>query len=168
MDKKIRAVARTMSVLMGVSLSLCLSLVGNALSGRFTARGFLLSFAVSTAVSLAIGFVVPMKPLCDAVCGRLKLRPRTAGWRLAEAVVSDLVYTPLITFIMVFMAWRMAVSHGAQVPFAPMFLHSLAVSLAVGYVLILVLTPIFMRVSFAVNGVDPRNPPPRREEEPAR
>lgn len=154
--KAMKKIGLQMSVLMGVSLSFCLSLSGNALSGHFTMQGFAISFAASTALSLLIGFAVPVKPLSDKICDALSLRPRTLPRSVAESLVSDCVYTPLITLLMVFLAWKSASAHGAHIPFAPMFLHSLATSMIIGFVLILILMPVFLRLVFRMNGIHPQ------------
>ena len=140
-----KKIGREMSILMGTTLSFCLSLVGQLASGHFAFSAFLVSFLVSLVVSLIIGFVVPMKPLSDALGKKLGLKPESFGTRCFDALISDLIYTPIITFLMVLMAYKQAVSHGAQIVFVPMFLKSLLLSLFVGYVLILLLMPVFLK-----------------------
>lgn len=142
-----KKIGRRMSILMGVSLSFCLSLLGNLTSGHFTLPGFLISFAVSTLISLIIGFLVPMKKVGDGLANALHLKPRSLPAHCAESFVSDLIYTPVITLAMVALAWKMATSHGAQMPFFPMFLHSLVLSMIVGYVLIFILMPVFFKLT---------------------
>ncbi len=142
-----KKIERRMSILMGVSLSFCLSLLGNLTSGHFTLPGFLISFAVSTLISLIIGFLVPMKKVGDSLANALHLKPRSLPAHCAESFVSDLIYTPVITLAMVALAWKMATSHGAQMPFLPMFLHSLVLSMIVGYVLIFILMPVFFKLT---------------------
>ena len=142
-----KKIGRRMSILMGVSLSFCLSLLGNLTSGHFTLPGFLISFAVSTLISLIIGFLVPMKKVGDSLANALHLKPRSLPAHCAESFVSDLIYTPVITLAMVALAWKMATSHGAQMPFLPMFLHSLVLSMIVGYVLIFILMPVFFKLT---------------------
>ncbi|MBR4463853.1 MAG: hypothetical protein IKS40_04515 [Treponema sp.] len=142
-----KKIGRRMSILMGVSLSFCLSLLGNLTSGHFTLPGFLISFAVSTLISLIIGFLVPMKKVGDGLANALHLKPRSLPAHCAESFVSDLIYTPVITLAMVALAWKMATSHGAQMPFLPMFLHSLVLSMIVGYVLIFILMPVFFKLT---------------------
>ena len=141
-----KAIGRKMSLLMGTTLSFCLSLLGSLASGRFTLPGFLISFAVSLAISLIIGLLVPMKQVTDALDARLGLVPGKLSTRCFEALVSDLIYTPVITLANVLLAWRQATAHGAQIPFWPMFGRSLALSLAVGFVLVFILTPVFLKL----------------------
>ena len=145
-EQAMKKIGRKMSILMGVTLSFFLSLVGNLSSGRFTVMGFVISFVASTVISLIIGFVVPMKKVGEGVCNGLRLRPRSLAAHCAESLVSDLIYTPFITLVMVALAWKMATAHGAQIPFVPMFLHALAVSMIVGFVLIFIFMPLYMRM----------------------
>ena len=99
--------------------------------------GFLISFAVSFVISIIIGLFVPMKKVNDALGRKLGLEPGKLGTRCFEALISDLIYTPVITLVMVFMAYKSATSHGGNPPFVPMFLKSLALSMVLGYVLVL-------------------------------
>ena len=136
-----------MSLMMGTTMSFCLSLVGNLASGKFTLPGFLLSFLVSLIISLLIGFLVPMGKVTASLDARLGLQRGKLSTRCFEALVSDLIYSPIITLVMVFMAWRRATAQGAQIPFLPMFLRSLIISLAVGFVLAFLLTPLYMKIA---------------------
>ena len=144
MQQNMKKIGIFMSLLMGVTLSFFLSLTGQLSSGHFEVPGFLLSFGVSLLVSLIIGFLVPMKKVNDSLDRKLGLAPRSLGTRFFEALVSDIIYTPIITFIMVFMNYKIAVSHGAHLVFGPMLLKSMIVSLIVGYVLIFIFMPLFM------------------------
>lgn len=141
-----RKIGIQMSILMGVSLSFCLSLVGSLSSGHFTMPTFLLSFAVSTIISLIIGLLVPMKKVNDSLDAKLGLQPRKLSTHLFESLISDLIYTPIITLAMVFLNWKIATAHGAQIPFLPMFVKSLILSMLVGYLLIFVLMPLFLKL----------------------
>lgn len=156
MENKMKKVGMTISIFMGVTLSFCLSLTGNLMgsrqSGAFSVPGWLISFVVSTLISLIIGFIVPMKKISDSIQGRFG-GPRSLKARLIDTLVSDIIYTPVITLAMVALAYKNAVAHGAQMPFAPMFLSSLIVSLIVAYILIFILMPVFLKLSLKLNGV---------------
>ena len=156
MENKMKKVGMTISIFMGVTLSFCLSLTGNLMgsrqSGAFSVPGWLISFVVSTLISLIIGFIVPMKKISDSIQGRFG-GPRSLKARLIDTLVSDIIYTPVITLAMVALAYKNAVTHGAQMPFAPMFLSSLIVSLIVAYILIFILMPVFLKLSLKLNGV---------------
>ncbi len=153
-----KKIGREMSILMGVSLSLILSLVGNLSSGHFTPVGFLVSFIASTLLSLLISFLVPFKKLTTALDAALGIKSGTLNARLFESLVSDLLYTPLITLSMVLLAWNMMCRQAppeAQIPFLPMFLHSLLLCLVIGYVLIFFLTPLYLNLTLRRNGITP-------------
>ncbi|MBR5722647.1 MAG: hypothetical protein IKX57_03390 [Oscillospiraceae bacterium] len=146
-----------MSVLMGITLSFFLALTGNLRSGHFTLPAFLISFLLSTVISLLIGLFVPMPKLEGAVCEKLQAEPRSMKGNAVTALVSDLIYTPVITLVMTLLGYRQAVQHGASVSFGGMFLVSLLVSLVLGYVLIFVLKPLFLKLVLKANGMDPSN-----------
>ncbi|MBQ4485480.1 MAG: hypothetical protein II936_00545 [Oscillospiraceae bacterium] len=100
MKGNIKKISILMGLLMGLSMSLCMSLCGTLLSGHFTVQSWLISFAVSFVISIIIGFIVPMKPLSDKVCQKFGAAPETAKAKIISALVSDIVYTPIMTFIM--------------------------------------------------------------------
>lgn len=93
-----------MSVLMGFTMSIILSLVGTLGSGHFTVMGWLKSFAISLVISLILGFIIPMKKVSDAACSKAGVSVNTIKGRLLGSLISDLIYTPLITLIMVAIA----------------------------------------------------------------
>lgn len=154
--KKMKKIGIEMSLLMGVTLSFFLSLTGILSSGKFTVPGFLISFVVSLIISLIIGFLVPMKKVNDSLDARLGLKPHTLKTRLFESLISDLIYTPIITLIMITMAYRNASANGAPVQYVPMLIGGLVLSLIVGYVLIFIFMPLFMKLVMKLNGVEMR------------
>ncbi|SEK34704.1 hypothetical protein SAMN02910353_00523 [Ruminococcus sp. YRD2003] len=167
MEKKMKTVSILMSLFMGVTLSFCLSLLGNLLAeGGFKPIVFIVSFIVSTLISLVIGFVVPMRKISTAITKNMK--PRSIGAKLVDALVSDLIYTPVITLVMIvlvrFMANKMSGGHAQLPPFAVMFLSSLVISLVAAFVIILIVTPLFMKLSLKLAGVPAGGPPSGRRE----
>ena len=136
-----------MSICMGVTLSFFLSLIGNLLGGHFSLPGFLISFLLGTVISLVIGFLVPMKKVTDSLDEKLKLEPRSIKANLLNSLVSDLIYTPVITISLTLIAYRQAVAHGASISYGAMLLSSLIVSLLVGYVLIIIFMPLFLKLA---------------------
>lgn len=151
--KKMRKIGREMSLLMGVTLSFFLSLTGVLSSGQFTLPGFLINFLISFVISLIIGFLVPMKKVNDSLGAKLGLAPHTLKTRLFESLISDLIYTPVITLVMITLAHYNATSHGARIPYVPMLLRGMLLSLAVGYVLIFIFMPLFMKLVMKRNGL---------------
>ena len=147
---------RKMSLLMGLTMSFALSLTGLVSAGQFTVRAFLINFAISFVISMVIGLLVPMGRVNASLCGRLGLRQGGIHARLFESLISDLIYTPVITFCMVTLAYRQAVSHGAPLRYGPMLGRSMVISLVAGYVIIFLVTPLFMRA--AMKGVPQGGP----------
>ena len=163
--KKMKKIGMTVSICMGITMSFFLSLIGTGMSGHFTVTGWLVSFLISAVVSLLIGFVIPMKKVTEGVCRVLKLKPRSLIARCVESLVSDLIYTPLMTFIMVFLAYKSAISHGApaeSMNLGKMFWGSFGICLAAGFLLIFILMPLFVNIAMKKNGVDPQGGPPDR------
>ena len=148
-----KKIGMQMSILMGITLSFFLSLSGNLLSGHFTIAGFLVSFAVSTMISLVIGFRVPIRKISQQLCKKLNLKPHSLSELCLESLVSDVAYTPIITLIMVFLAYRQAIRQGAQIPFWPMLGKSMLISMIVGYILIFIFMPLFLKIVMKRNGV---------------
>ena len=148
-----KKIGREMSLLMGVTLSFFLSLTGLLAAGKFNVVGWIISFLISTVISLIIGFLVPMKKVTDGVNNKLGLKPGKLGTRCMESLLSDLIYTPIITLAMVFMAYKKATAHGAKIPFIGMFGKSLVISLVVGFILIFIFMPLYMKLVFKKNGI---------------
>ncbi|MCR5798415.1 MAG: hypothetical protein K6G63_10945 [Eubacterium sp.] len=165
MEEQIKKVGRRMSIYMAVVLSFSLSLIGMVSAGKFTVVGFLISFLISTVISIIIGIIVPMKKLNDSVAIKSKIKSKL-GQRLLITLVSDCIFTPVMTLAMVGLAHRMAVSQGATIPFLPMFLKSLIISMLAGYVIIFIATPLCFK--FAMRGIPTEGPKPNINEQPRR
>ena len=142
-----KKVEQTMSLLMGISLSFVLSLTGTLSSGSFTFPSFVSSFLISVVISMFITKIIPMQKISSTLSERLKLQKESISGRLFETLVSDLLMSPLMTFIMVFMAYKQATAHGARIPFGTMLIKAEILSFAVAYVAIFLLTPIFLKIA---------------------
>ena len=162
-----KKVGLQMNILMGITLSFCLSLIGNLTSGHFTVPGFLISFAISTVLSLIIGFLVPMKKVSDSVARKHNLAPGALKTRLIDSLISDCIYTPIMTLAMTLFAFMQIKRQAADnphmeiPPYPAMFLKSLAISMVAGYIIIFIVTPIFLKISLKRNGIG--GPPQNRE-----
>ena len=149
MAKAMKKAGMKISVCMGLVMSFFLSLTGNLTSGHFTMPRFLLSFLISTIISLVIGFLVPMARINAGIEKRMGAAPGDIRARLLESLVSDLIYTPVITLAMVSLAYFTAMRQSggmAQLSFLPMFLKSLGICFVVGYILIFVFMPVFVKM----------------------
>lgn len=151
-----KKVENTMGLLMGLSLSFILSLVGMLSSGSFTVPGFLLSFLVSLLISTIITRIIPLRKISLACTGKLKLQPDSLSYRLVDALVSDLLMSPLMTLIMVYMAYRQATAHGARIPFGPMLLRSEIISFFAAYIAIFLLSPLLLKIALKKAGINPQ------------
>lgn len=141
-----------MGLLMGLSLSFILSLTGTLSSGTFTFPSFLSSFLISVVISMIITKIIPMQKISSALIEKLKLKKGSLACRLFETLVSDLLMSPLMTFIMVFLAYRQAAAHGAKTPFTEMLMKSVLLSFIVAYVAIFFLTPVFLKIALKKSG----------------
>ncbi|MGN0638879.1 MAG: hypothetical protein ACI4J0_10950 [Huintestinicola sp.] len=104
MGNTMKKMGISMSMLMGVTMSFVLSLVGTLGGGHFTVPGWIRSFIVSLIISLVLGFIIPMKKLSDSACAKCNVPIHSTKGKLLSALVSDLIYTPLLTVIMVTLA----------------------------------------------------------------
>ena len=137
-----------MGLLMSVTLSLCLSLTGILSSGKFTVQGFIISFLVSFVISFLISVIVPMHKINASLGRSMRAEHGSLKLRLAESLVSNLIYTPFMTVVMVTLAWfSIKRQGGEQPPYIPMLLTSLLICFAVGYIIIFIVTPIFMKIA---------------------
>ncbi len=150
-----KRVGRSMSICMAITLSFFLALTGNLVgmvqSGRFDTIGFVIGFGLSVVVSLIIGFVVPMGKIHGFI--ERKFGRGDILGRYIESLISDLIYTPIMTFLMVVLAYFMAKSHGGSPPFLGMFLPSLGICFVIGFILIFIFMPFYMKMLMKKYGV---------------
>lgn len=146
-----------MTILMGFTMSLVLSLVGTLMGGHFSIPSWLLSFGISFVLSIIIGFIVPVKMLGDKFCGKCKTVPESPKGNFLSAIISNLIYTPFLTIVMVCtmvgiatkeipeMAARINIMVHALIP-------SLIVCLIVGYIVIVIVQPLFIKLLIGKQG----------------
>lgn len=143
-----KAVTSRMNVMMGVLMSLVLSFVGTYTSGHFSIESFITCSIISMVISIMLGFVIPIRKICKDMCKKMNLKDDSLPARIVNALISDMLYTPLITFIMVGFSISRIVkaSNGqAQIPFIPVFLRSLLICFCVGYVVIFIFQPLLLK-----------------------
>lgn len=146
--KKIMAL---MSVLMGFVMSFVLSLVGTLVGGHFSIQSWMLSFGISLVLSIIIGFVVPVKPLGDKFCNKHNVVPESPKGNFCSALISNLIYTPFLTIVMVstmvLMATKEVPSWQARLNIlGHALIPSLIVCFVVGYVAITIFQPLFVKL----------------------
>ncbi len=148
MDDKMKKISREIGIRMGIIMSFFLSLTGTMVSGHFSIPQFLLHLVVSTIISVLIAIIIPIGRIAAAACAALKLRRGSLPEKLLTTFIYDLLYTPLMTTIMIFIAYKMAMwqSHGmAQLNFVEMLIAPLIICVIMGFALIFVFQPAFMK-----------------------
>ncbi len=147
MEENMKKISRGMGIRMGLVMSFFLSLTGTLTSGHFTFPGFIISFIVSAIVSILIGFFIPIAKVTVTASEKLGLKRGSLTEKLFMSLISNIIYTPLMTFIMICLAYRIVmIQSGGRAPVSimGMYLPSLVICFVVGYVLIFIFTPIFM------------------------
>jgi hypothetical protein len=141
-----------MSLMMGITLSLCLSFVGTFTSGSFTIGGFMVSFLESLVISLVIGYFVPIKRLEDKACEKAGITGKPLACRALGSLISDLIYTPIITIFMVTINFvKIPAAH--RPPYVLMLGKSMLISLVVAYLIVFLVAENFMKIIMKRNGV---------------
>ncbi|SEK28751.1 hypothetical protein [Ruminococcus albus] len=149
MEKKIRS---QMSIMMGITLSLCLSFVGTFTSGNFTPVAFMKSFLESLVISLVIGYLVPMKLLEDKACEKAGITGKHLPCRALGSLISDLIYTPIITIFMVTINFvKIPAEH--RPTYIIMLGKSMLISFVVAYLIVFLVADNFMKLILKSNGV---------------
>lgn len=149
MPENMRKIGMMMTFMMGFTMSLVLSLTGTLSGGHFTVPSWLVSFGISFVISLIIGFIVPIKRVGDAVCNKVNVVPESFKGNLVSAFISDLIYTPIITIIMVVIMVGNAAKHApeGQAPSIGQVLPgSLILCFVVGYIVIAIIQPVFLKM----------------------
>ena len=147
----VKKIKLQMSILMGITLSICLSFVGTFTSGNFTLKMFIVSFLESLMISLIIGYFVPMKQLEDKACAKAGITGKPLACRALGSLISDLIYTPIITTAMVTMAYLKM--QGGKPPYLIMWGKSMLSSLLVAYLLVFLVSENYMKLILKHNGV---------------
>lgn len=151
-EKQMRKAGLKIVLAMALLMSFTLSLTGNLLAERPAEMpmgpiviGFILCFVLSFIVSFAIGMIVPMPKVNAALARKFHLQQGTLKAGLIESFASNLIYTPIVTLVMVAFVYCALMPAEFRPPFLPMFLHSLVVCFVVGQVIIFICTPLMIK-----------------------
>ena len=101
MKETMKKISIRMSLYMGLAMSFTLSLVENISSKRFSFPIFFITLGASFLISVLIGLIVPMGRIGQAATKNM--RQGSIGARALESLISDLIYTPVITIVMVWL-----------------------------------------------------------------
>lgn len=149
--KDMKRVGFLVSVLTCLTLSICLPFVGVIQSGSFRVGMYLLNFTLSFAISFIISLVFPAIKVNMYLEKRFRLKIGSLKARLVETLVSDLIYTPVISIIMTTLAWYGMKSSGEQIPpYIGMILVSLLISFAAAYVIIFITVPLYLKLAMKI------------------
>ncbi|MBP3242391.1 MAG: hypothetical protein J6L99_00895 [Ruminococcus sp.] len=158
-----------MNICMGATISFFLSLVNMLASGHFAVPGFIISFIISTIISIIIGFIVPIPKVESKFFTKHGIEPHSLKARLTGSCLSDFIYTPIMSLVMVLFARNSIVRSGAPAaaipPLVPMYLKSLILSLVVCYIIVFIVQPIFVKAlmkKFGVPGGAPMGEKPEQ------
>ena len=164
MQKQMRKTGLKISFMMALMMSFGLSLTGNLTAEHPPEMpmapiimGFLASFALSFVVSFGIGLVVPMPKVNAALARKFKLQPRTLKAHIIESIVSNLIYTPLMTTVMVTFVYFCLIDPGHKPPYLPMFISSQIICFIVAQVLIFIFEPFIIKLAMP-KGMIPGGP----------
>ena len=160
MEEQMRKIGKQMAIRMGILMSFCLALVGTLTSGHFTIPGFIISFILSAIISMIIGIVIPIGKITGILCAKWGLERGKISTRVVESLISDVIYTPIITIAMVALAYNMAMRQSggmAQIAFVPMFLKSCCICFVVAFFLIFIFQPLFLRQLMKKNSEENSN-----------
>lgn len=146
-----RKIMALMAIFMGLIMSFILSLVGTLVGGHFSIPAWMMSFGISLVLSIIIGFVVPVKMLGDKFCKKHNVIPESPKGNFMSALISNLIYTPFLTIVMVSTMVLMATKEiPVWQPRLNILLHalvpSLIISFIVGYIAITIFQPLLVRM----------------------
>ena len=162
-ERKMKKIGFKMSLYMGLTLSLFLTITGvcsgmlkQVLSGNLPPQAMIGSFVsgyiISFIISMIIGVLIPMNKVTQ---NAIKNMGEGIKKRCVETLISDLIYTPIISAAMVAFAYMSNVRKGITgPPYIVMLIPSLIACLIVGYILIFIFQPMFMKKIMEKEGIN--------------
>lgn len=158
MEIVLKKINRYMSLMMGGVLSVALTIFGNLTSGHFVMPGSLISIAIGIVLSFGISQLIStfinIKTTTDKVISKFNIKGEMPT-KLMSTLVSDLIFTPIITVCLVSFSIGMANAHSPVViPLLPAIIKSLILSLIVAYIIIFFIQPPILEVAMKKAGVD--------------
>ena len=164
--KDMKKVGSFVSFSVCLTFSIILPLIGVIQSGSFKVGVYLLNMIISFVMSYSISLLVPLLKINMMIEKKLHLKFASLKARLLETLVSDLIYTPVITTIMTAFAWYNIKTSGEEAPpFVPMLLSSVTISFAVAYIVMFFIVPIYVMLGMKINGISALGPSPDNKKE---
>ena len=148
-DMKMKAIEVDiiMSLFVGVVLGFFLPLIGMLRSAHFSIQGFAMGFFMSFLVSVILGFVIPARRVNLSINRKFKLRYNSIGTLFINALVTDVLYVPIITAFVATLSYRKSIAMGAMINYPEMLIKAIAVSLVIGYMLVFITFPYFLKLA---------------------
>ena len=139
-------VFRKVGMIMSVLMSLTLTVVGLLSAGHFTIPGFLISFVVGLVISFLIRKHISISNILADFYKKSKIKPNSLKGNIIEAIIIDLLHSPLICTINICFAYFNATSHGARISFLPMWSKALLMSILCSFIMTLIMKPIVIKL----------------------
>ena len=142
MSRKIRR--KLAYICVSIVLSIVLPLFSTLTSGHFSLRGWAVSVGLSIVVSILVALILPVGTICDEVCKGLSLQEHDIRRLCVCSLICDLAFVPIGVFLMVGNAYiKLGVAPQGVMSFPTMFISAVIPCMGVGFVIILLLLPLF-------------------------
>ncbi|MBP5280236.1 MAG: hypothetical protein J6Z03_07105 [Erysipelotrichaceae bacterium] len=141
-QEKRKEFSRRMSICMGIIMSLCLSTAGLLTARAFSLPSLLLNLVISYAIVRGIDHFIDIGALAVDVPNKMDVDPNSLQGRFLRALITDVIYTPLMTIVMVSIGYYRATSHGAQIPYVPMLMKSMLLTFTLSFLICFFIMPV--------------------------
>lgn len=161
-----KKIGRYIGIRMGIAMSVTMSIIGSLMGAINAVKqsgapfivawlpSLLASLVITTIIALALGLLLPMKKINDGI----EKATKTKGFvlNLLQSLVSDLIYTPLISLVMAFFSTAVFVipknpnlGMNMLVPVAlGNFAKSIPIEFVVALIIIMIVEPKFRNAAF--------------------
>ena len=139
--------AKKMSLCMGIMMSLSLTAIGLISANAFTPVSFLFNFGVSFGIMSIVGRFFDAGMISMNILQKNGIDRGSLKGRLIQSLIIDLVYSPIMTFVMITLSYLIGKSQSVKLPpYIPMLIRGLLVSFVAAFFLCLIFTPIFEKI----------------------
>lgn len=135
-----------MSLYMSIMMSFSLTMIGLLQAGDFSLGNAVLNFVISFMIMRIISCFFDAGKVSMDLLSKHSIDPHSAKGRILMALIIDLINSPIMTFVMVTIAYIRAKNSGIQMPYLPILLRSMAISTVCSFFLCLIFTPLFEKI----------------------
>jgi len=139
---------KSMNICMGIAMSFVLTLVGSLSSGHFRFQSFIMSLLLSSVISIMLGFVIPVGKINRSINEKFGTGGHGIKARIINSLIADIIYTPILTYIMVgfsLIIMTKNIDVEVEVPFFSTFWKSLKLCFLVGFVVVFLIQPVIFK-----------------------